>query len=70
MIAVVGICAMGAAKDVAQANTKAIAAVEIAYITRLMTFSFGRSPQKYRAPTLSGTAATSLSGDGGAVQSA
>jgi hypothetical protein len=31
---------MGAAKDVAQANTEAIAAVEIAYITRLMTFSF------------------------------
>ena len=39
MIAVVGICAMGAAKDVAQANTKAIPTAEIAYITRFMTLS-------------------------------
>jgi hypothetical protein len=31
---------MGAAKDVAQANTKAIPAAEIPYITRFMTLSF------------------------------
>ena len=35
-----GICAMGAANDVAYANTDAIVAAEIVNITRRMTFSF------------------------------
>jgi hypothetical protein len=35
---------MGAAFDVAQANTEAIAAAEIANITRIMTLSFNGSP--------------------------